>query len=58
MNPALLSLGAAATAFALVLVLGRRLISPLRSAQIIGGAGSGLVMVLAAIRLLEGSGHG
>ena len=58
MNPALLSLGAAGTAFALVLVLGRRLISPPRVAQTIGGAGGGLVMVVGAIRLLPGGGDG
>lgn len=60
MSPAvaLLSLGAAGTAFALGLALGRRLISPLRFAQIIGGLGSGLVIVLAATRLLAGAGHG
>lgn len=58
MSPALLSLGAAGTAFALGLALGRRLISPLRCAQIGGGLGSGLVIVLTAIRLLSGGGHG
>lgn len=58
MSPALLSLGAAGTAFALGLALGRRLISPLRCAQIVGGLGSGLVIVLAAVRLLSGSDHG
>jgi hypothetical protein len=58
MSPALLSLGAAGTAFALGLALGRRLISPLRCAQIVGGLGSGLVIVLAATRLLSGGGHG
>ncbi|WP_409020556.1 hypothetical protein [Brevundimonas vesicularis] len=54
---ALLSLGAAGTAFALGLALGCRLISPLRFAQIIGGLGSGLVIVLAAARLLSGADH-
>lgn len=58
MSPALLSLGAAGTAFAFGLVLGRRLISPLRFAQIVGGLGSGLVIVLAAVRLLSGGDHG
>ena len=58
MSPALVSLGAAGTAFALGLALGRRLISPLRCAQIVGGLGSGLVIVLAAVRLLSGSDHG
>lgn len=58
MSPALLSLGAAGTAFALSLALGRRLISPLRLAQIVGGLGGGLVIVLAAVRLLSGGGHG
>ncbi|WP_278069504.1 hypothetical protein [Brevundimonas sanguinis] len=58
MSPAILSLGAAGTAFALGLALGRRLISPLRCAQIVGGLGSGLVIVLAAVRLLAGGDHG
>lgn len=58
MSPALLSLGAAGSAFALGLALGRRLISPLRCAQIVGGLGSGLVIVLVAVRLLSGGGHG
>jgi len=60
MSPAaaLLSLGATGTAFALGLALGRRLVSPLRFAQIVGGLGSGLVLVLAATRLLAGGGHG
>lgn len=58
MSPALLSLGAAGTAFALGLALGRRLISPLRLAQIVGGLGGGLVIILAVSRLLAGDGHG
>lgn len=58
MSPALLSLGAAGTAFALGLALGRRLISPLRFAQIVGGLGTGLVLILAATRLLAGDGNG
>lgn len=58
MSPALLSLGAAGTAFALGLALGRRLISPLRFAQIVGGLGTGLALILAANRLLAGDGHG
>jgi len=45
-------------AFSLGLALVRRLISPLRFAQIAGGLGSGLVIVLAAIRLLAGDSHG
>jgi len=58
MSPALVSLGAAGTAFAIGLALGHRLISPLRCAQIVGGLGSGLVIVLVAVRLLSGGGHG
>ncbi len=60
MSPAvaLLALGATGTAFALGLALGRRLISALRFAQIVGGLGSGLLVVLAATRLFAGGGHG
>ncbi|MBD3831731.1 MAG: hypothetical protein IE910_00045 [Brevundimonas sp.] len=58
MSPALLSLGAAGTAFALGLALGRRLISPLRFTQIVGGLGTGLALILTATRLLAGDGHG
>lgn len=55
---ALIALGAAGTTFALGLAVGRRLISPLRCAQIVGGLGSGLVLALAAGRLFGGGGHG
>lgn len=55
---ALLSLGATGTAFALGLALGRRLISTVRFAQIVGGLGCGLVVVIATTRLFSGGGHG
>ena len=60
MNPAvtLVSVGAAGTAFALGMALGRRLISPVRLVQIIGGLGCGLVLSLTAVRLMTGGGHG
>jgi len=60
MNPAvtLVSIGAAGTAFALGLALGRRLISPVRLAQIIGGLGCGLALFMAAVLLATGGGHG
>ncbi|QTC88436.1 hypothetical protein [Brevundimonas pondensis] len=60
MSPAasLLALGAAGTASILGLALGRRLISPVRFAQIVGGLGCGLVVALTTTRLLSGGGHG
>lgn len=60
MSPAaaLLALGATGTGFALGLALGQRLISALRFAQIAGGLGCGLIVVLAASRFFSGGGHG
>ena len=60
MSPAsaILALSAAGIAFAFGLALGRRLISALRFAQIAGGLGCGLIVVLAATRLFVGGGHG
>ena len=55
---ALLAISAAGTAFALGLALGRRLISALRFAQIVGGLGCGLLVVLATARFFSGGGHG
>jgi len=54
----ILALAAPATAFALGLALGRRLISPVRFVQIVGGLGCGLLLVMTAARLLSGGGHG
>lgn len=60
MSPAvaLLSLGATGTAFALGLALGRRLIPAARFAQIVGGLGCGLIVVIATTRFFTGGGHG
>lgn len=60
MSPAvaLLSLSATGIAFALGLALGRQLISAMRFAQIGGGLGCGLIVVLAASRFFAGGGHG
>ena len=60
MSPAgsLLALGATGIAFSLGLALGRRLISTVRFAQIIGGLGCGLFVVIATTRLFSGGGHG
>jgi len=55
----LLSIGATTgIAFTLGLALGRRLISPVRLVQIIGGLGCGLILSLTAVRLVTGGGHG
>lgn len=60
MSPTLIviALGATGMAFALGLALGRRLISTVRLAQIVGGLGCGLVVILAVSGLLSGGGHG
>lgn len=61
MSPAITLVSVGATtgiAFALGLALGRRLISPVRLVQIIGGLGCGLVLSLTAVRLMTGGGHG
>lgn len=60
MSPAadLLAISAAGTAFGLGLALGRRLISAMRFAQIVGGLGCGLFVVIATTRFFSGGGHG
>jgi len=55
---ALLALSATGIAFALGLALGRRLISAMRFAQIVGGLGCGLFVVIATTRFFSGGGHG
>lgn len=60
MSPAssLFTMSSVGIAGAVGLMLWRRLLSPLRFVQIVGGLGSGLVIAAAATRLLAGGGHG
>lgn len=56
--PPWLWLGSASAVLALCLMLGLKLISPKRFAQILAGLGSGLAIGLALSRLSAGGPHG
>lgn len=53
-----LVIGSASAVLALCLMLGLKLISPKRFAQILAGLGSGLAIGLALSRLSAGGSHG